>query len=157
MLSHVRFCFFFFSPINKTGQTHHHFTKYFKSWHTRVSTIKKSHGTKNSLTSSLEWHLEGKKKKTSKNENMGIPRQKFNPFILLISSFFPILDFFVAELQPQGWDTLRCQIVTGGAEGHPLSSSTFCNPTCASPRRILSPRWWHWELWLCPWCLRGSL
>lgn len=33
---------------------------------------------------------------------MGIPRQKFNPFILLISSFFPILDFFCSWIAATG-------------------------------------------------------
>lgn len=81
-----------FSPINKIGQIHHHFTKRFKSWHTCASTIKKLHGIKfiNPLSHSGFW----RGKKPSKNDNMGIPRQKkMNPLIFLINSLFPLLIF----------------------------------------------------------------
>lgn len=93
----------FFSPINKIGQIYHNFTKYFKSWHTRVSIIKKKlHGTKfvNLLSQGGFWR--GKRMKTlefpGKNESIHSPNKQ--PFLTPI--------FFVVELQPHGWDTLRC-------------------------------------------------
>lgn len=100
------FTWVFFSPINKIGQIHHHFTKYFNCWHTCVSTIKKFHGTKfiNLLSQSGFW----REKKLSKNENMGIPRQRNESIHSPDKQPFPTPNFFLAELQPQGWDTLRC-------------------------------------------------